>query len=164
MSGCSPPPPSTPTHLWSDPQIVNLFTNSQINSLGCFIRVQKLLFIMFCYGLHLQLIVSSAPSCLQEKFWIPTTYTDYISLYLQPWTQSMLWCTLTEGKTQLLGSGWNIIIDCFSNIIIWLWIDWLIKMGKGKGELDDKEKMWKNSLRPLDPGILSDQIKKKKER
>ena len=93
-------------------------TNSQINSLGCFIRVQKLLFIMFCYGLHLQLIVSSAPSCLQEKFWILATYTDYISLYLQPWTQSMLWCTLTEGKTQLLGSGWNIIIDCFSIIII----------------------------------------------
>ena len=43
-------------------------------------------------------------------------------------------------------------------------IDQEIKMGKGKGELDDKEKMWKNSLRPLDPGILSDQIKKKKER
>ena len=49
-------------------------------------------------------------------------------------------------------------------IVNWLISDQELEMGKGKGELDDKEKMWKNSLRPLDPGILSDQIKKKKER
>ena len=38
-------------------------------------------------------------------------------------------------------------------------------MGKGSGMVsDDHQLRWRNSLRPLDPGILSDQTKKKKER
>ena len=38
-----------------------------------------------------------------------------------------------------------------------------IKMTRGL-QTDDREMMWKNSLRPLDPGVLSDQKNKKKER
>ena len=38
-------------------------------------------------------------------------------------------------------------------------------MGKGSGMVsDDHQLRWRNSLRPLDPGILSDQKNKKKER
>jgi len=38
-------------------------------------------------------------------------------------------------------------------------------MGKGTGlKTDDHQLNWRNSLRPLDPGILSDKENKKKER
>lgn len=38
-------------------------------------------------------------------------------------------------------------------------------MGKGTGlKTDDHQLNWRNSLRPLDPGILTDKENKKKER